>query len=143
MALFGIAEDIGIFWDSIKWQSECLDPNRPGWLPKWIPTLEEKACQFGMYQSSNVPPDPPVIHLAAPQTEEQMTNPAMWDPLTAARQTRVDYIDAVNQTIDGYNDATRKKNETSGVKALLLVGLAALAVGTVLTNVSSPPRRRR
>lgn len=142
MALLGIAEDIGFFVNGLKWQSECIDPNRPGWLPKWIPTLEEKACQFGLYESE-APPDPPMIDIAAPETREQMTNPNLWDPLIAARQTRVDYIDDVNRTIDQYNQAEKDKDVAAGIKTLLFVGVAAFAVGAIVFQFSSPPRRRR
>lgn len=131
VALSGFTEDIGQFWNSLKWQSDCLDPNRPGWLPKWIPTPEEKACQFGLYQQET-PPNPPAPQIAAPQTVPQMTQPEHWTPLISAQQTRVNYIDGVTNTIDTYlkqiTEKQKKDNEMSGTTSVAVAALLGVAI---------------
>lgn len=128
MTLNGFSEDIGQFWNSFKWQSECLDPNRPGWLPTWIPTLEEKACQFGMYANQGTPPNPSAPHIAAPQSTAQMTNPSLWTPETAAQQTRVNYINETNQAIDTYLTETTARQQAENERTGMLMLVAAIAV---------------
>lgn len=120
---------LGIYSDS-----PCYDRNRPSWLPYEIDTWSESLCKWerrvGLNTTMQAPPNPPPIHLAAPETEEQMVNPGEWTPQIAANETRTEYISETNKVIEEYLK-TIKSNPT-----WLIIG--AIAVVGLLAYTSSP-----
>lgn len=136
MALYGL-------WDDFN-NGRLPGQAAPGGVvDSWLESVGNSIGQFFYPNSKTVPPNPPPIHLAAPQTEAQMTNSNLWNPLITAQQTRVNYIDEVNRNIPDPKDNTMWWLIGGAVVAVALIAGSSKGMNLSISLPGGGGRRRR
>lgn len=109
--------------------AECYDPQRPSWLPVWIPTNSEIACQMGITKpvgsqfpspvAAGYPTVPAVGTTKLSPADEVAANAAVLETATGAHET---YVAAQQQAI---TDWETEQAATGGYENVFLGDLSS------------------